>query len=93
MIKIISENENGNKVVTEASREEWVRDFWDECRFVPTNNDNVLFVAVDGTEIPLEKIANETGDGQLPVYFEHVAAYLGFRQLDYERENDTYEMQ
>ena len=77
MIKVISENVDGIKITNEATLEEWRKDFWNECTFVPSNDDNVFFVSKDGNEIPLEEIAEKYGDGQFPVYFEHVASYLG----------------
>lgn len=75
-IKVISMTENNYKVTNEHTLEEWKKDYWGECNFVPTNNDNVIFVSVDGKEIALEEIADKAGDGQFPVEFEHVAKYL-----------------
>lgn len=79
LIKIISINEDGNKITNEKTFDEWMVDFWGYCNFVPCNDDNVVFVSVNGKEIDLQEIADKNGDGQLPVYFEHVADYLGFR--------------
>ena len=79
MIKIISVNDDEKEVVNEKTFDEWMADFWGDCNFVPCNDNDVIFVSVDGKEIDLQEIADKNGDGQLPVYFEHVANYLGFR--------------
>lgn len=77
MIKIISENVDGKRITNEATIEEWKKDFWNECNFVPANDDIVFYVSVNSKEISLEEIAGKYGDGQFSVYFEHVANYLG----------------
>ena len=79
LIKIISINDNEKEVVNEKTFDEWMADFCGDYNFVPCNDNDVIFVSVDGKEIDLQEIADKNGDGQLPVYFEHVADYLGFR--------------
>lgn len=75
-IKIVSINCDDVEVTNEHTLEEWKNDWWGECMFCPTNNDSIIFVSINEKEISLEEISDKTGDGQLPVYFEHVARYL-----------------
>lgn len=79
LIKITSINENEKVITNEKSYDEWLSDFWGECNFVPYSDDDVIFVSIDGKELNLQEIANKSGDGELPLYFEHVANYLRFR--------------
>lgn len=78
IIKIVSVTDDGKEVVSELSKKEWMNDWYGGHLICPANNDNVIYASINGIEIPLQFIANISGDGQLPIYFEHVCNFLDF---------------
>ena len=78
-LRLVFENDNGEKEDIALPVERWIADWWFECNIVPSNDTVILVAELDGKSI-LSNI--KTTDGRY-IQFEEIAQYFYWDWLYY----------
>lgn len=78
-IRLISINVDGVELDRIFTLEELEKDFWNDCVYVPSNDDEVKLVEIDGVDVTnsIERV-NEYYEGKILTFWD-IVKYLGWK--------------